>query len=231
MVTSAGLTTLVVLAGGLGTRMGAYTESTAKALLPVGGEPFLLRQLRAFARQGITDAVVCSGHRADQVLAAVGDGEHLGLRVRHSVEPEPLGAIGALRHARDVLPPSFLLTYCDVVPVVEVRGFTADAVGNGRPAVMAVGRAREPGEANAVLGGDRVTAYAKHPPPPGADCTDLGLLALDRDLLDRHPGRDESAFYGSLARHGELGAVWIDLVGADIGTAHRYESYLRRVRR
>ncbi|MEO3977509.1 NTP transferase domain-containing protein [Streptomyces sp. CAU 1734] len=227
MVLSTGLPPLVVLAGGLGLRMGKYTGKLAKALLPVGGEPFLVTVLRGYRAAGITEAVLCSGHRAEQLQDAIGDGSALGLRVTHSVEPEPLGPIGALRHARPVLPGSYLLTYCDVVPTIDVRAFAAAARSSGRPMVMAVGRAPAPAEANVLLDGARVTAYAKDPPPPGAVACDRGLLAMERDLLTRHPGTTESVFYGSLARRGELGAFWTDAPAADIGTAHRYERHLR----
>jgi NDP-sugar pyrophosphorylase family protein len=220
-------TTLVVLAGGRGTRMGPYTRTTAKALLPVDGEPFLVAALRRYRAAGITDVVLCTGHYADQVKKAVGDGAALGLRVTHSAEPEPLGPIGALRHARPLLPEAYLLTYCDVVPTIDVRAFTAAATADVHPAVMAVGTAPTPPEANVLLSGSRVSAYAKSPPPPGATHCDRGLLALERRLLDRYPGRTEAEFYGALARRGELGAVRIGAPGTDIGTAHRYERYLR----
>ncbi|MFI9175825.1 NDP-sugar synthase [Streptomyces lincolnensis] len=219
--------TLVVLAGGRGTRMGAYARTTAKALLPVDGEPFLVRALRRYRAGGVTDVVLCTGHHAAQVQEVIGDGSALDLRVTHSAEPEPLGPIGALRHARPLLPETYLLTYCDVVPTIDVRSFTAAARASACPAVMAVGTAPTPPEANVLLSGQQVSAYAKSPPPPGATHCDRGLLALERRLLDRHPGRTEADFYGALARRGELGAVRIGAPGADIGTAHRYERYLR----
>ncbi|MCP3801922.1 NTP transferase domain-containing protein [Allokutzneria sp. A3M-2-11 16] len=219
--------TLVVLAGGLGKRMGEYTNGTAKALVPVAGEPFLVSVLRSYRSQGITDVILCTGHRAQQVQDVLGDGAELGLRIAHSVEPEPLGPVGALRHARSLLPDTFLLTYCDVVLTIALSPFVEAARECGYPAVMAVGKAPTAAETNVLLREKRVSAYSKNPPPEGAVYCDRGLLVLSRELLDRHPGRDEEAFYGSLAANGELGAVRIQEAGMDIGTADRYERYLR----
>ncbi|HZF86896.1 NTP transferase domain-containing protein [Streptomyces sp.] len=227
MVALPGTPPLVVLAGGLGSRMLHHTRSTPKALLPVGGTPFLTELLQAFRdRGGIVDVLLCTGHMADQVRDEIGDGSRLGLRVTHSPEPEPLGPIGALRYAAD-LPDAFLLTYCDVLPTIDPLWFAERARSCGRPAAMAVGPAPTAAEANVRVRDDRVTAYAKNPGPAGATDCDRGLLALEKSTLDRHPGRDEREFYGSLARGGELAAVPVRDPVVDIGTADRYETYLR----
>jgi NDP-sugar pyrophosphorylase family protein len=218
---------LVVLAGGLGSRMLHHTRSTPKALLPVGGKPFLTGLLCAFRdRGGIVEVVLCTGHKADQVRDEIGDGSQLGLRVIHSPEPEPLGPIGALRHAAD-LPDAFLLTYCDVLPTIDPRWFAEQARSSGCQAAMAVGPAPTAAEANVRIRGGKVAAYAKKPGPAGATDCDRGLLALEKRTLDRHSGRDEQEFYGSLARDGELAAIPVQDPVVDIGTAARYEKYLR----
>ena len=55
----------VVLAGGLGTRLGALTETQPKPLLPVGGRPFLEWLLDNLARQGVGNIVLAIGHQAE----------------------------------------------------------------------------------------------------------------------------------------------------------------------
>jgi choline kinase len=72
----------VVLAAGMGTRMGALARSTPKALLPVGGRPLLLQSLQSLAASGACEeALVIVGHRAEQIRAAVAQWR-LALRVR-----------------------------------------------------------------------------------------------------------------------------------------------------
>lgn len=221
---------LVVLAGGLGRRMLHHTRTTPKALLPVSGTPFLTELLCAFRNHGLTDVLLCTGHMADQVQWEIGDGRRWGLRVTHSPEPEPLGPVGALRYAAE-LPEAFLLTYCDVFPTIDPMEFADRARSSGLPAAMAVGAAPTEGEANVLVSGNMVMAYAKNPGPPGAVQCDRGLLALEKQTLDRHPGTDEREFYGSLARSGELAAVPVHRPVVDIGTAERYETFLRLAER
>jgi len=88
-----------VLAGGLGTRLQSRFGDLPKPLVPVAGRPFLERQIEWLARHGMREIVLCVGYGADRVRAALGDGAALGVTLRYSAEPEPLGTAGALRLA------------------------------------------------------------------------------------------------------------------------------------
>jgi choline kinase len=52
----------VVLAAGVGSRLRPLTDTTPKALVPVGGRPILDHALDAFFRSGISEVVVVTGH-------------------------------------------------------------------------------------------------------------------------------------------------------------------------
>lgn len=90
--------TAAVLAGGLGTRLRPVLGERPKVLAPVGGRPFLSYLLERLAAAGIERAVLCTGHRGDEVEACFGD-RHAGLELVYSRESAPLGTGGALRHA------------------------------------------------------------------------------------------------------------------------------------
>jgi N-acetyl-alpha-D-muramate 1-phosphate uridylyltransferase len=90
----------MVLAAGLGTRMGSLTTSTPKPLLEVGGETLIGRQLARLAAAGVTEAIVNVARHGDKIREAVGDGRHWGLRVEYSDEgPEPLETAGGILQA------------------------------------------------------------------------------------------------------------------------------------
>lgn len=93
--------TCIVLAGGLGTRLGSLLGGLPKCLAPVGGRAFLDLQLDALAAAGVGRFVLSLGHAAEPVLA------HLPiLRRRHDVqavvERERLGTGGAMLFAMHV---------------------------------------------------------------------------------------------------------------------------------
>jgi NDP-sugar pyrophosphorylase family protein len=98
-----------ILAGGLGTRLQPRFGSLPKPLAPLGGQPFLARQLEWLAAQGVRDAVILAGHGAAQLREELGDRSG-GVALAWSVEPQPLGTAGALRLAAQHLDgPAFVI--------------------------------------------------------------------------------------------------------------------------
>jgi NDP-sugar pyrophosphorylase family protein len=88
-----------VLAGGLGTRLQPRFGSLPKPLAPIGGRPFVTRQLEWLAGHGVRRAVILAGHGAEPMRDTLGN-RAAGVELEWSVEPEPLGTGGALRWAR-----------------------------------------------------------------------------------------------------------------------------------
>lgn len=89
----------LILAGGLGTRLASVVSDRAKPVAEVAGRPFVTHLLAQIERcSEIRRAVLCVGHRSDSVQSVLGD--RFGrLPIVYSIEPEPLGTGGALRHA------------------------------------------------------------------------------------------------------------------------------------
>jgi NDP-sugar pyrophosphorylase family protein len=180
---------IAVLAGGLATRIRPLTAHLPKALLKVGGEPFVAHQLRLFAREGITNVKLLVGHCWEQIALFVGDGKRLGVKVDYIVDgPTPLGTGGALRHAIDCLGPEFLVTYCDswldapYAPVVEA--FQA----SGRPALMCVFRNENRWDASNVhFENGVIQCYSKKFHLPEMHHIDWGLGMLKANAVATRP--------------------------------------------
>ena len=106
----------MILAAGLGTRMGAFTDKTPKALLQVAGKPLLQFHLEALARSGFRDVVINHGRLGAQIEARFGSGEAFGLTIHYSAEgEEPLETAGGIRRALPLLGSGpFLVVNADV---------------------------------------------------------------------------------------------------------------------
>jgi len=89
---------VIILAGGMGTRLKPVISDRPKLLAPVGNRPFLLILLDQISRAGFNRVILCTGHMADQVEAEFG-AEYNGLSLIYSREEIPLGTGGALRNA------------------------------------------------------------------------------------------------------------------------------------
>lgn len=86
---------VIVLAGGLGTRLRGVVPDVPKPLAPVAGRPFLAHLLDMFAGSGMRRVILATGYRANQISDAIG-ARWSGMEVVYSVEPEPLGTGGAI---------------------------------------------------------------------------------------------------------------------------------------
>ncbi len=105
---------IVILAGGLATRLRPLTEKMPKALLEIHGEPFITHQLRLLAAKGIQAVVLCLGYLGEQIIDVVGDGKKLGLQVKYSFDGDKLlGTAGAIKQAFSLLPDTFFVLYGD----------------------------------------------------------------------------------------------------------------------
>jgi NDP-sugar pyrophosphorylase family protein len=91
-------------------------------MVPVAGAPYLEHQLRLLRRQEIRDVVLLTGYLGDQIESYFGDGGRLGLSIRYSREPAPLGTGGALREALALLEGRFLLIYGDSLLPIDYAG-------------------------------------------------------------------------------------------------------------
>jgi NDP-sugar pyrophosphorylase family protein len=225
----------VVLAGGLGTRLGAITATTPKPLVKAAGRPVLDWILTWLARCGVRDVLLLAGYLGEQIAGYVTDGSRWGVRVACSVEPAPLGTGGALTQARKALPSAFMLVYGDSYLPIDYAAFSRRFVASGSDAMMVVYRDRDGVThvaPNASVEGGRVTRYAKN---VAADVAwiDAGAVALRRTVLDRlPPGASalETALYPMLADEGRLLAWETAQRFYDAGTPERLrelEGYLR----
>lgn len=99
---TAGPTTAMVLAAGLGTRMRPLTDNLPKALVPVAGRALLDRVLDKLAEAGVERAVVNVHHFADQVEAHLKTRTDLEILISDEREAL-LDSGGGIQHARPLL--------------------------------------------------------------------------------------------------------------------------------
>jgi len=195
---------LIILAGGLGTRMHPLTEDLPKALIPVAGKPFAFHQIEWLADHGVTDLVFCIGRHGDQMRAALGDGASWGVRVRYVDDgARLLGTAGALRHAIDagVVAERFAVQYGDSYLPVDLEAFFVAFETCGLPAMMAVYRNEARSQMNNVdYAEGRVLLHDKRPQRPSAAHIDYGISAFRRDLVQTRVASGEVADLSDLTR-------------------------------
>jgi NDP-sugar pyrophosphorylase family protein len=220
----------IILAGGLGTRLRPVVADRPKAMAPIGGRPFLHYLLVAFARQGFDDIVLCVGHRAEQIEAYFGSGADLGVRLRYSLEAEPLGTAGALRLAEPLLDADeYLVANGDSYLGAACAPLFDKLHGSDASAVIALHRESETGRYGSVDldSRGRIKTFVEKDSDHGAQSSliNAGLYALRRSLIEMIPPGPASLERDALPRLADAGRLYgVELAGPfiDIGVPDDY---------
>jgi len=107
---------VVIMAGGLGTRLRPLTETVPKPLIPVGGKPVLESIIVRLAEQGFSRIFLSVNYQAEKVESYFGDGSQSYLE-----ENQRLGTAGALALLPEIPSEPFLVMNADLVTAVNFR--------------------------------------------------------------------------------------------------------------
>jgi len=117
-----------ILCGGKGNRLRPLTNYFQKTMIPVGSRrrPMLEYVVRLMVHNGVTDIVMLSGYRSDEITNYFGDGSRFGANIRYcSDKPETNGSAPALANAIKTNTfgkfDELLLYYGDVLSTLDVR--------------------------------------------------------------------------------------------------------------
>jgi glucose-1-phosphate cytidylyltransferase len=222
---------VVILAGGLGTRIMEETEIRPKPMVEVGGVPVLVHIMNQYSSHGFRDFIICLGYKgyyikeyfANYVLHRSNISIDLTARsidYLHSdgVPPWKVNLIdtgadtmtgGRLKRVRNLLTDGkpFHMTYGDGVADVDVAALAMFHQSHGLDATVTV--VRPPGRFGAtVIEGSKVVRFEEKPAGDG-NFINGGFFVLHPKVLDRIEN-DASPWEGvplmGLARDGQLGA-------------------------
>jgi len=185
---------VVILAGGLASRLGYMTESRPKSLMMFKGKSFLECQLEQLRQAGIDDIVLCIGHLGEQIQEYIGNGEKYGVRIRYSVEETLLGTAGALRNAEPLLTDPFFTLYGDSYVFVDFGRIMHYFLSKHKLALMTVFRNYDRFDSsNTAVSGQTVTRYNKETKTEDLVYIDYGVNVFRKQVLDMIPeGRSYS---------------------------------------
>jgi NDP-sugar pyrophosphorylase family protein len=129
---------VVLMAGGLGTRLRPLTENTPKPLLKVGDKPLLETLLEMLVRSGFYRFYISVNYKAEQVKAAIGDGKRFDAEIRYLEENERLGTAGALSLIPERPVDPILVMNGDVLSKINFRSLLDFHQEQGAEATMCV---------------------------------------------------------------------------------------------
>lgn len=179
---------VVILAGGLATRLGYLTEDHPKSLLRIQGKPFLEYQLELLRKAGIRNVILCLGHLGEQIERHFGDGDKFGVSIRYSTEEKPLGTAGALRNAENLLNDLFFCMYGDSYLFLSFAEVMHYFKSQNKLALMTVYNNRNLFDmSNTAIEGNLVSRYDKNNSAGDLAYIDYGLNVFRKHVLEMVP--------------------------------------------
>ena len=106
----------VILAAGVGKRLGKLTENTPKPMVPIGGKPVLSFIINRIMSAGVSDFVLVTKYLPQRIVEFFGDGSSIGARISYAPQGDDYGTGAALLSADErVAGEPILMTYGDIL--------------------------------------------------------------------------------------------------------------------
>jgi mannose-1-phosphate guanylyltransferase len=223
------VTRALILAAGLGTRLGTLSDERPKPLLPVCDIPLIRYAVALLRGAGIDEIAVNLHHRGDLIRAELGDGFH------YSEEPTILGTGGGIVKIADWLTrggrDSFVVVNGKIVSNIDVAGALRHHDATNASATMVVREVPDAqkwgaidvdddGRVSGIIGRGRAGAHA---------CMFTGVHVLSPRLIARLPATGESdsirqAYIPALLDGERIEAIRYDGYWHEHSTPERYLS-------
>jgi NDP-sugar pyrophosphorylase family protein len=152
---------MVIFCGGLATRLGNLAKNLPKSMMEINGKPFLEYQIENVKKHGIINIVLCVGHLSDKIINYFGNGSKFDVNINYSHDGKiPLGPIGALKKAEQLLENEFFIMYGDSYTAVDFNEFYNFFKTQDRLACMAVYKNQDKyDKSNLLVENNMVTRY------------------------------------------------------------------------
>jgi NDP-sugar pyrophosphorylase family protein len=129
---------MVIMAGGIGSRLKPYTETCPKPLLPIYGKPIMEHILIRAISEGFSKFYVSVNYLAHMIEDYFGDGRKWGIEIEYIHENKPLGTAGALSYLETKIDTPFVVTNGDVLTHMRYSEFLEFHKNHYAEATMAV---------------------------------------------------------------------------------------------
>jgi len=129
---------VVLMVGGLGTRLRPLTEHTPKPMLKVGNKPILETIILNFKKYGFVNIILCVSYKSEMIEEYFKDGSAFGVNIRYIHENKRMGTAGALSLAKEKLNEPFFVMNGDLLTNINFENMMTYHLSNKAIATMGV---------------------------------------------------------------------------------------------
>ncbi len=129
---------VILMVGGLGTRLRPLTDHIPKPMLKVGNKPILETIILSFKKYGFTNIVFCVSYKSEIIKEYFKDGSEFGVDIEYIHENKRMGTAGALSLIRESLTESFFVMNGDLLTNINFEHMMDYHLSNNSIATMGV---------------------------------------------------------------------------------------------
>ena len=176
---------IVIMCGGLATRLGNLTKKTPKSMIIIKDKPFLEYQIENLKQHNIKDIVLCVGHLSEKIENYFEDGSKFGVNIKYSYDGDkPLGPIGAVKKGEALLEDEFFIMYGDSYLSVDFQKAYSFFKDNKKLGLMVVYKNQDKyDKSNLKIKDNQVISYGEK----GSDFIDYGTSIIKKKALEMVP--------------------------------------------
>lgn len=220
---------VIILAGGLGTRLRGEVKDTPKSMALINGRPFLDYQLRQIQAAGLKRIILSTGYLGEQVQDYFGN-RFVDMEILYSHEKEPLGTGGAVKLAfTQVKTPYALVFNGDTMFRINVDMFfqrTIEKLANVSIALRNVDNASRYGSVECDAEG-RISSFNEKTNIPQPGLINGGIYLIASRYFRQFDFPEvfslEKDFFGTQVKEGYFTGQVFDNYFLDIGIPEDYQ--------
>lgn len=212
---------VVIMAGGLGSRLGELTKNIPKPMLTVGSKPMLLHLVELFSEQGFRDFIFCVNYKKEIIQDYFKCGKDFGVKISYVEENKRLGTAGALSLIKEPIRDPFFVINADVLTHLDFSDFLDSHMAQTSIATMCVRKHTYQVPFGVVNSDDTQAITGIEEKPLYSFDVNAGVYILSPGALKKVPGNeffDMPSLFENLINSGDKTAIYrIDDYWIDIG--------------
>lgn len=192
----------VILAGGQGSRLRPLTEKIPKPMVRLLGIPIMEHIVHHLVASGVQEIISTLHYRPRTIQDHFVDGAEFDVRMRYTLEKQPLGTAGSVRLGKKYLDETFLVIAGDALVDFDFNAFLDFHRRKKAKVSLCLTRVLEPGEFGIVIADEegRVQRFLEKPGPAEvfSDTINTGIYLIEPDVLNHVPVRRSFDFANDL---------------------------------
>jgi len=217
---------VILMAGGLGSRLRPLTNEIPKPMLRIAGKPILQNIVEGFVAHGFTNFIMCLGYKPECIKDHFGDGKTFGASIDYIIEDKRMGTAGALTLLKKKLKKPFFVMNGDLLTDVNFAQMLDFHAENHSNATMCVHK-YDVEVPFGVVHIDNENICSIEEKPVHSFFVNSGIYILDPDYVDLIPKNQfydmPSLFQRIILEKGNVVSFPLTKYWMDIGRLSDYE--------